>query len=66
MVVASPVGASRPDQIDDAMASLEIELTDEEVARMEAPPYTPRHDFPGISDDAELARISARVGIRPA
>lgn len=65
MVVASPVGASRPDQIDDAVAWLEIELTDEEVARLEAP-YTPRHDFPGISDDAELARISARVGIRPA
>jgi len=43
--------------IDDAVASLEIELSDDEVARLEAP-YTPRYDFQGISDDAELARIS--------
>jgi aryl-alcohol dehydrogenase-like predicted oxidoreductase len=33
--------------------------------RIEAP-YTPRHDFQGISDDARLARISARIGIKPA
>ena len=43
----------------------EIKLTDAEVARLEAP-YTPRYDFQGISDDAELARISARIGIKPA
>ena len=36
-----------------------------EVARLERP-YTPRYDFQGISDDAELARISARIGIKPA
>jgi 1-deoxyxylulose-5-phosphate synthase len=47
------------------VASLEIELTDEEAARLETP-YTPRYDFQGVSDDAELARISARLGIRPA
>jgi 1-deoxyxylulose-5-phosphate synthase len=35
------------------------------VARLEAP-YTPRHDFQGVSDEAELARISARLGIKPA
>jgi hypothetical protein len=29
-------------------------------------PYTPRADFQGVSDDAELARISARLGIKPA
>jgi hypothetical protein len=29
-------------------------------------PYTPRHDFQGISDDAELGRIKARIpGISP-
>jgi aryl-alcohol dehydrogenase-like predicted oxidoreductase len=64
-VVAAPlVGASKTSHIDDAVASLEIELTDDEVARLERP-YTPRHDFQGISDEAELARISARIGIKP-
>jgi hypothetical protein len=47
------------------VASLEIELTVDAVAHLEAP-YTPRYDFKGISDDAELARISARLGIKPA
>jgi 1-deoxyxylulose-5-phosphate synthase len=65
VVVAPLVGASRPYHLTDAVASLDIELTDEEVAELEAP-YTPRHDFQGVSDDAELARISARLGIRPA
>jgi hypothetical protein len=48
-----------------AVASLEITLTDEDASRLEAP-YTPRYEFQGISDDAELARISARIGIKPA
>jgi hypothetical protein len=47
------------------VASLEIELTVDEVVHLEAP-YTPRYDFQGVSDDAELARISARLGIKPA
>jgi hypothetical protein len=47
------------------VAALDIDLTDDEVAQLEAP-YTPRYDFQGISDDTELARISARVGIKPA
>jgi aryl-alcohol dehydrogenase-like predicted oxidoreductase len=65
-VVAAPlVGAGRTSHIDDAVASLDIGLTDDEVALLERP-YTPRHDFQGISDDAELARISARIGIKPA
>jgi 1-deoxyxylulose-5-phosphate synthase len=59
------VGATRPEHLTDAVASLDIELTDDEAAALEAP-YTPRTDFQGISDDAELARISARIGIRPA
>jgi aryl-alcohol dehydrogenase-like predicted oxidoreductase len=65
VVVAPLVGATKVAHIDDAVASLDIELTDEEVTALEAP-YTPRWDFQGISDDAELARISARVGIAPA
>jgi 1-deoxyxylulose-5-phosphate synthase len=54
------VGASSGQQIDDAVASLDIELNGEEIRALEAP-YTPRHDFQGISDDAELAAISARL-----
>ena len=65
VVVAPLVGASKPSHLDDAVASLDFELTDDEVAGLEVP-YTPRYDFQGISDDAELARISARLGIEPA
>ncbi len=65
VVVAPIVGATRPEHLTDAVASLDIELTDDEAAALEAP-YTPRTDFQQVSDDAELARISARLGIRPA
>jgi aryl-alcohol dehydrogenase-like predicted oxidoreductase len=65
VVVAPLVGASTTVHIDDAVASLDIELTADEVTRLERP-YTPRYDFQGVSDDAELARISGRIGIRPA
>jgi aryl-alcohol dehydrogenase-like predicted oxidoreductase len=65
VVVAPIVGARKPSHLDDAVASLEIELTDDEVAALEAS-YTPRYDFQGISNAAELARISARIGIKPA
>jgi len=54
------VGASSVPQIDDAVASLSIELTDEEISDLEAP-YTPRYDFQGVSDDAELQAIMARL-----
>ena len=63
--MAPLVGASKPHHLADAVASLDIELTADEIAELEAP-YTPRYDFQGDSDDAELARISARLGIRPA
>jgi aryl-alcohol dehydrogenase-like predicted oxidoreductase len=60
-VVAAPlVGASSIGQVDDAVASLDIELTDEEAAGLTAP-YTPRYDFQGVSDDAELDRIRAQI-----
>jgi len=64
VVVAPLVGASKISHIDDAVASLEIELTDEEMAILETP-YTPRYDLQGVSDAAELARLSARMRIKP-
>ena len=37
-VVTSPiVGATKPHHLDDALAALELELTDDEVAELEAP-----------------------------
>jgi hypothetical protein len=59
------VGATKVSHLDDAIVSLALDLTDEEVASLEAP-YTPRWDFQGISDDAELARLSKRLGTAPA
>jgi len=60
-VVSAPlVGASSVRQIDDAVASLELRLTDAEVRALEAP-YTPRYDFQGISDDADLQAIMDRI-----
>ncbi|MET8213564.1 aldo/keto reductase [Streptomyces sp. NPDC005373] len=60
-VVAAPlVGARTIQQIDDAVASLDLELTDDEAHRLEAP-YTPRHDFQGISDAREMERIKASI-----
>mgnify|MGYP001165978248 CR=1 FL=1 len=41
-VTAPIVGATKPNHIADAIASLEISLTDEEVARLEQH-YTPRN-----------------------
>ncbi|BBA97621.1 putative aldo/keto reductase [Actinacidiphila reveromycinica] len=56
-VVAAPVvGARSIRQIDDAVASLDLRLTDEQARRLEAP-YTPRYDFQGVSDSRELDRI---------
>jgi aryl-alcohol dehydrogenase-like predicted oxidoreductase len=60
VVTAPLVGASTVRQIDDAIASLDIELSDEEIRALEAP-YTPRHDFQGISDDADLQAVMARL-----
>lgn len=60
VVTAPLVGASSAVQIDDAVASLDLVLTPDEIEALEAP-YTPRHDFQGISDDRELAAIAARI-----
>ena len=65
VVTAPIVGATRAEHLADAVASLDVELTADEIERLEAP-YTPRYDFQGISDPAVLAAISKRVGIAPA
>ena len=66
-VVAAPiVGALKAKHIDDAIRALEVTLTDEEIARLEAA-YTPRVDYQGVSDPAMLARaIEATTGFRTA
>jgi len=60
-VVAAPiVGASKASQIDEAVASLDISLTGDEIHRLEAP-YTPRYDFQGFSNDAAIREIAGRI-----
>ena len=57
-VVAAPIiGALKPNHIDDAVASLSIDLTDEEAKRLETP-YTPRRDYQGVSSPAVLAKAA--------
>jgi aryl-alcohol dehydrogenase-like predicted oxidoreductase len=60
VVTAPLVGANTTAQIDDAVASLDIELTDEELAALERP-YTPRYDFQGISDETEMQKIRDQI-----
>ncbi|HEX9499234.1 MAG TPA: hypothetical protein VF926_12885, partial [Mycobacterium sp.] len=56
-VVAAPlVGASNIQQIDEAIASLDIELSDNELRQLQAH-YTPRFDFQGISEDRDMQAI---------
>jgi 1-deoxyxylulose-5-phosphate synthase len=60
VVTAPLVGAGSVAQIDDAVAAADLTLTDDEIRTLEAP-YTPRHDLQGISDDARLREIAARI-----
>ncbi|HET6711383.1 aldo/keto reductase [Amycolatopsis sp.] len=60
VVTAPLVGAGSVRQIDDAVASLDVELSDEDVRVLTAP-YTPRYDWQGVSDEATMAAIRARV-----
>jgi aryl-alcohol dehydrogenase-like predicted oxidoreductase len=60
VVTAPLVGAGSTQQIDEAVASLDVELNDEDVRALEAP-YTPRYDWQGVSDEAELEAIRKRV-----
>lgn len=59
-VAAPVVGARTLQQIDDAVASLDLTLTPEETRRLESP-YTPRHDHQAVSDPRELSRIAATI-----
>ncbi|MEV4261663.1 aldo/keto reductase [Kribbella sp. NPDC049584] len=60
VVIAPLVGAGSVQQIDDAVASLDVKLSDDEVREL-ITPYTPRYDWQSISDEAELDAIRARV-----
>lgn len=60
VVTAPLVGAGSIRQIDEAVASLDVELTADEVRALEAP-YTPRYDWQGVSDEVELEAIRRRV-----
>ncbi|WP_263385493.1 aldo/keto reductase [Granulicella arctica] len=64
-VVAAPIlGALKAGHIDDAVATLSVNLTPDEIATLEAP-YTPRMDYQGVSDPAMLARaIQATTGFK--
>jgi aryl-alcohol dehydrogenase-like predicted oxidoreductase len=60
-VVSAPlVGANTTSQIDDAVASLDLELTAAELGSLEHA-YTPRYDFQGISDEAKLQKIRDQI-----
>ncbi len=60
-VVAAPiVGSLKTRHIDDAIAALSINLTDDEAAKLEAP-YTPRRDHQGVSTPAVLVRAAEAV-----
>jgi hypothetical protein len=60
VVTAPLVGANHTSQIDDAIASLEIDLTSDEIAQLERP-YTARYDYQGISDEAEMQKIREQI-----
>lgn len=65
-VLSAPiVGATKAAHLADAVASIDIALTSDEVEQLEVP-YTPRYDFQGVSDPVGLAAISKRMGIAPA
>ena len=60
VVTAPLVGAGSIAQIDDALASLDVDLTPEEVFALVAH-YTPRHDWQGVSDESAMDAIRASV-----
>ncbi len=60
VVTAPLVGANKTAQIDDAVASLSLELNNDEIAALERP-YTPRYDFQGMSDEDEMQKIRDQI-----
>lgn len=59
-VSAPLVGANSVAQIDDAVASLAITLTQDEIDALQRP-YTPRYDFQGVSDEAGMQALRDRI-----
>jgi 1-deoxyxylulose-5-phosphate synthase len=60
VVIAPLVGANTTAQVDNAIASLDVELTADEIHRLEGP-YTPRYDVQGMSDEAELQKLRDQI-----
>jgi aryl-alcohol dehydrogenase-like predicted oxidoreductase len=60
VVTAPLVGAGSVQQIDEAIASLDVALTDDEVSALQTP-YTPRYDWQGVSDEAEMEAIRQQI-----
>jgi len=60
VVTAPIVGANTTSQIDEAVASLDLALTIAEIDRLERA-YTPRYDFQGISDEAQLQKLRSQI-----
>lgn len=60
VVTAPLVGANTTAQIDDAVASLDVELTGAEIHALQQP-YTPRYDFQGVSDESAAQKIRELV-----
>jgi 1-deoxyxylulose-5-phosphate synthase len=60
VVTAPIVGAGTAAHIDEAVASLGIELTAGELAALERP-YTPRHDVQGGSDEAGMQKLRDQI-----
>ncbi|MFC0436236.1 aldo/keto reductase [Kutzneria buriramensis] len=60
VVTAPLVGANSVRHIDEAVASLDVELSEDEIELLERP-YTPRYDFQGLSDEKAAQRIIARI-----
>jgi len=65
VVTAPIIGATKPRHLDEAVAALDLDLSDDEAVLLEAP-YTARNDYQGVSDPRVIKQISERVGIRPA
>jgi aryl-alcohol dehydrogenase-like predicted oxidoreductase len=60
VVTAPLVGANSVQQIDEAVASLDVELADDEFRTL-IEPYTARWDFQGVSDEATMDAVRQRV-----
>ncbi|MHA3020748.1 aldo/keto reductase [Mycobacterium sp. BMJ-28] len=60
VVTAPLVGANTVAQIDDAVASLDVDLDRAERDALQRP-YTPRYDFQGVSDESAAQKIKDLV-----